>query len=232
MIDYKEYTRLRDIAQKRIKRGQEAGYGIDVHIPTVKELRQRGEYAGEIELLRLQQFIKTGFSLERRRAASRPRLTEEERKERRREQSRQYRRRKVAREEAREEYPTKYLEYLKGIETLNRKIREQYKDNPAKMKRNLIDIKPKDLPAFFAYMDYRFSQGSSRDKKYVFDIFLDDFQEILKKGYNPEQTLSDFKKFEADQLVLAERAGNMEGMNYERAAGLWEEYIGTLKKEV
>lgn len=229
MTDYKEYTRLRDIAQKRIKRGQAAGLGIDVHIPTVKELRQRGEGASEIEMLRLQQFIKTGFSLERRRAASRPKMTEEERKERRREQSRQYRRRKVAREVAREDYPTKYLEYLKGIETLNRKIREQYKDNPAKMKRNLIDIKPKDLPAFFAYMDYRFSQGSSRDKKYVFDIFLDDFQEMLKKGYNPEQTLADFKKFEADQLALAERSGNMEGMNYERASELWAEYIGTLK---
>ena len=230
MTDYKEYTRLRDIAQKRIKRGQAAGYGLDVHIPTVKELRQRGEGASEIEMIRLQQFIKTGFSLERRRAASRPKMTEEERKERRREQSRQYRRRKVAREEAREDYPTKYLEYLKGIETLNRKIRKQYKDNPAKMKRNLIDIKPKDLPAFFAYMDYRFSQGSSRDKKYVFDIFLDDFQEILKKGYDPAQTLADFKKFEADQLAIAERAGNMEGINYDRAAGLWTEYTGKLKE--
>lgn len=229
MTDYKEYTRLRDIAQKRIKRGQAAGYGIDVHIPTVKELRQRGEGASEIEMIRLQQFINTGFSLERRRAASRQPLTEDERRERKREQSRQYRRRKVAREEAREDYPTKYLEYLKGIETLNRAIREKFKNKPELLKKNIIDIKPKDLPAFFAYMDYRFSQGSSRDKKYVFDIFLEDFQQMLKKGYDPAQTLADFKKFEADQLAIAERAGNMEGMNYERASGLWSEYIGTLK---
>lgn len=231
MTDYKEYTRLRDIAQKRIKRGQAAGYGINIHIPTVKELRQRGEGAGEIELLRLQQFIKTGFSLERRRAARRPSLTEEERRERKREQSRQYRRRKVAREQAREEYPTKYLEYLKGIETLNRAIREKFKNKPEKLKKNLIDIKPKDLPAFFAYMDLRFSQGSYKDKKYVFDIFIEDYQQILKKGYNPEQTLADFKKFEADQLLLAAQVGNMEGMTYQKSIELWDRYIESLEEE-
>ena len=94
-FDSKEYTRLRDIAQKRIKRGQAAGYGLDgVKVPTVKELRQRGEYAQQIEMMRLQQFLQTGFSLERRRQASRETLTEEQRRERRREQSRDYRRRK------------------------------------------------------------------------------------------------------------------------------------------
>ena len=35
MIDYKEYTKLRDIAQKRIKRGQAAGVAIDIFMQVV-----------------------------------------------------------------------------------------------------------------------------------------------------------------------------------------------------
>ena len=210
MTDYKEYTRLRDIAQKRIKRGQAAGLSIDVHIPTVKELRQRGEGAGEIELLRLQQFIKTGFSLERRRAASRPKLTEEERKQRKREYSREYRRRKVAKEYERPEYPNKYQGYLKGLKTLG------------------VDIPPSKLPAFFAYMDARFAQGSAKDKKYVFDIFVEDFQKILKSGYNPNQILGDFQKFEAQQAELASRAGQMLGTSYAESISRWDSYIDSI----
>ena len=207
MIDYKEYTKLRDIAQKRIKRGQAAGYLVDARIPTVKELRSRGEMAGEIELTRLQQFLQTGFSLARRAAESRPVMTAEERRERKRQQSRDYRRRKVAREYERAEHPKTYQGYLKGLKTLG------------------MDIPPSKLPAFFAYMDYRFAQGGGA-KKYVFDIFVEDYQKMLEKGYNPNQILGDFQKFEADQAALDDRAGNMSGMNYEKAIGLWDKFIG------
>ena len=88
-----------------------------------------------------------------------------------------------------------------------------------------MDIPPSKLPAFFAYMDYRFAQGGGA-KKYVFDIFVDDFQKMLEKGYNPNQILGDFQKFEADQAALDDRAGNMSGMNYEKAIDLWDKFIG------
>lgn len=205
-FDSKEYTRMRDIAQKRIKRGQEAGYGLDgVRVPTVKELRQRGEAAQQIEFMRLQQFLQTGFSLQRRKEASRERLTDEERRKRKRQQSRDYRRRKKT-----FDYEPvkgkKYREYLKGLKTVGK------------------DIPPAALPAFFAYMDYRFSQGSE-SRKYVFDIFVDDFREMLQKGYKPDQILADFQKFEADQAEIASRAGQMEGMSMEKAIGLWDEFL-------
>lgn len=212
-MDFKEYTKLRDIAQKRIKRGQAAGLGIDAHIPTVKELKNYGETAQQIELMRLQQFLETGFSLSRRREESRVILTEEERRERKRQQSRDYRRRKVAKEYAREDYPTKYQEYLKGLKTMN------------------MDIPPSKLPAFFAYMDYRFAQGGKGEKKYVFDIFVDDFQKMLQKGYDPNQILGDFQKFEADQAMIADRAGDMSGMDYEKAQGLWDQFIDNIDDE-
>lgn len=206
-MDYKEYTRMRDIAQKRIKRAQAAGVPLNVHVPTVKELKQRGEYARDIAYMQLEQFLSTGFSLERRREAERPNLTAEEKRERRREQSRDYRRRKVAKQYERPAYPKKYQGYLKGLKTIG------------------VDIPPSKLPAFFAYMDYRFAQGGAA-KKYVFDIFVDDYQKMLQKGYNPNQILSDFSKFEADQAALSSRAGDMSGMSYEKAIGLWDKFIG------
>lgn len=208
MIDYKEYTKLRDIAQKRIKRAQAAGVSIDIRIPTVKELRHRGEDVGNIELSRLEQFVRTGYSLARRAAESRPVYTAEERRARKNQQNRDYRRRKVAREYEREEYPTKYQEYLKGLKKLG------------------VDIPPSKLPAFFAYMDFRFAQGKKKDKKYLFDIFTDDYLEMLEKGYKPSEIVRDFEKFAADQGILELKADTMSGMNYDKAIGLWNTFKG------
>jgi len=48
---------------------------------------------------------------------------------------------------------------------------------------------------------------------------------MLKKGYSPNQILTDFRSFEADQAMLADRAGGMQGTSYERAISLWDEFI-------
>lgn len=202
-FDFKEYTRMRDIAQKRVKR-----MGLDVHIPTVKELRNDTGDTVVKAFQNLSSFLETGPSLSRRRAAERPTYTPEERAERRREYQRDYRRRKVAKEHEREAYPKKYQSYVKGIKRLG------------------VDIPPSKLPGFFAYMDYRFAQGNV-SKKYVFDIFVDDYQKMLEKGYKPDQILGDFQKFEADQAALAGRAAEMVGMTAEAAISLWDKFIGS-----
>ena len=204
-MDYKEYTRLRDIAQKRIKRAQAAGVPLNVHVPTVKELKQQGEYAQHIAYMQLEEFVSSGFSLERRRESERPNFTAEEKRKRRREYSRDYRRRRVAKEFGLQ--GKRYEAYLKGLKTLG------------------VDIPPSKLASFFKYMDYRFGQGGRGEKKYVFDIFVEDYIELLQKGYNPNQILSDFRQFEADQLELERRAGDMSGMSYEKAIGLWDAFI-------
>ena len=206
-FDYKEYTKQRDIAQKRIKRMQKAGVQIDVHIPTVKELR-----AGSVDLREqmgkvLQEFVSTGVSLSRQREKERVSYSPEQLRERKRQQARDYRRRKVAKEYERPAFPKKYQGYLKGLKTLG------------------VDVPPSKLPAFFEYMDYRFAQGNV-SKKYVFDIFVDDYTKMLQKGYKPDQILSDFQKFEADQAALSDRAENMIGISAEKAISLWDKFIG------
>ena len=205
-FDFKEYTRMRDIAQKRVKR-----MGLNVHIPTVKELRNDTGDTVVKAFQNLSNFLETGPSLSRRRAAERAVYTPEERSERRREYQRDYRRRKVAQEHEKTTTSKTYQTYLKGIKRLG------------------VDIPPSKLPAFFAYMDYRFAQGNT-SKKYVFDIFVDDYQTMLEKGYKPNQLLEDFKQFEADQAALKSRAKNMDGMTVKKAIALWDKFIGNTKK--
>ena len=206
MSQFSEYTRLRDIVVKRLNRR-----GIDYHVPTVKEIKATGKTnVQSIELARqlsnLQNYIyRTDFEREEKKR-NRPRLTEDERKAKRREYEKRYRRTKVAREHERPSQPKKYQGYLKGLRTMG------------------VDIPPSKLPAFFAYMDYRFAQGNSA-KKYVFDIFVDDYQRMLQKGYKPDQILGDFQKFEADQAGLRSRADAMEGITAEQAIALWDKFI-------
>lgn len=208
-FNYKEYTRQRDIAQKRIKRLQEAGSRISLHIPTVKELRGM---TAEDQLrmgAALSTYLEHGASLYRRRNPLGRPMTVEERRERKREQSRLYRRMKVARQQERADQPKKYQSYVKALQTLK------------------VDIPPSALPAFFSYMDYRFSQAKS-GFKYVIDIYAKDFEKILSKKYKPDQIMADFQKFEADQAMLADRAGNMAGMSGEAAFDLWDKFIGQM----
>ena len=204
-IDYKEYSRQRDIAVKRIKRLEASGMKLDLHIPTVKEVRGKADFEQTRLFSALSGFLENGLSLSRRRA--RTRASEAERAEQRRQYQRDYRRQKVAEKYERPNVPNKYKGFLKGLKKLG------------------VDLKPSQLPGFFKYMDYRFAQGNA-SKKYVFDIFVDDYQELLQKGYKPDQILADYEKFEADQIALGERAGGMTGYTVEQAISSWDKYIG------
>lgn len=203
-FDFKQYTKLRDIAQKRIKRMQKSGMTIDVHIPTVKELRAgTDEYRKRMGTV-LSEFVVKGPSLTKKRIKERELLSPEV--QIRRTKEREKRRLKVAKQMERPSYPQKYQSYLKGIKKLG------------------VDISPSKLPAFFDYMDYRLAQGSA-SRSYVFDIFVEDFQKLLEHGYNPEQIISDFEQFLANHAMVAERMGNMKGMSKEQAIVLWDKFI-------
>lgn len=197
MLDFKAYTKQRDIAQKRIKRAIAAGKDIKYSVPTVKDLRDMSPLDASAEMMKLNNFLKSGYSLSKEKVYSQTESAI---------RSRRYRRQVVAREYAREDYPTKYLEYLKGLESLG------------------IDIPPSKLPDFFNYMDYRFGQGKKSEKIYLFDIFAEDYIKFLQAGYSTETLLDDFKKFEAHQARIEEKAGEMTGTNYEKAIKIWNKY--------
>ena len=206
MSDYSEYTKQRDIAQKRIKRLEAAGVKVDYKVPTVKEIK-----AGKANLAesfrQLQQFLGSEMNLHARQEAKRIHYSREEAAERKRQYQRRYRRQRVAKEYERIEHPKKYQGYTKALETLG------------------IDLKPSQLPGFFQYMDYRFAQGNTAGK-YLFDIFAKEYVQLLQKGYKPNQIIKDYEQFMSDQYQLMDRADEMYGWSAEEFMETWDELIG------
>ena len=106
-FDSKEYTRLRDIAQKRIKRAAAEGLAPAVHVPTVREIKAGIVDPGQA-MRELKRFIsggstvtaikQTGLVPEFREFPQLPpkrKLSSEEQKVRKRERDRLYRMRKA-----------------------------------------------------------------------------------------------------------------------------------------
>lgn len=210
-MDYKEYSRQRDIAVKRLKRLSAKGQDLGINVPTVKQLRTMPADQSAKMMRALTDFLETGNSLRKQQRAQqesrRIHYSREEESRRRNKYQRTYRRRRKAREYERPEYPHKYEGYVKALETLN------------------VDIKPSQLPSFFAYMDMRFDQGEI-GKEYVIDVFVNDYVKMLKNGYSPDQIIPDFEKFVSNQIDVAGRESEMKGYSLDDFLDLWDDFIG------
>lgn len=182
MTSYKDYTRYRDVARKRLIRMEKAGMPYNMALPTVKELKGMSEAEQERAFDRLVSFIESGPSQSKRREAL-----------------------KVAKRSERRGYPKKYQGYIKGLEKLDQKI----------------DIQ--DLPGFFAYMDYRFSQGAVA-KQYLFDEFVEDYKTLIRKGYKAETIIRDYQKFVGDQMKLQHRKQSMKGWSAKKSFNYWKKF--------
>ena len=207
MSDYSEYTKARDIAQKRLKRMEASGIRVDYKIPTVKEIKAgKANLADSFRMVN--SFLSSSMNLSSMRESSRIHYTPEEAAEKKRQYQRRYRRQRVAREHERAAYPKKYQGYTKALETLG------------------IDLKPSQLPGFYEYMDYRLSQGNTAGK-YVFDIFAKEYVQLLQKGYKPGQIIADYQQFMADQYAISGRADAMQGWTVQEFNDSWAQFIGS-----
>ena len=203
MADFKEYSRKRDIAVKRLKR-----LGVEAHVPTVKEIKS-GKYDIETSFTNLTNFLETGRSRSKIRAEARLSVSPEKRREQRNERQRLYRRFKKAEEFRYSEAGSEtgnYRSILKGANTLG------------------FNMPPSEVPAFLAYMDYRFSQGTGAFA-YAFSTFIDEYQELKRKGYSPDQMIGDYEQFVADQGEIRSRYNGMTGMTEEDVKTSWEHFV-------
>ena len=233
-IDFKEYTRIRDIVHKRNIRLNEAGLSSIVHFPTVKEIRAgfvdanqalkaiMDYYSGGSTVKAARQ---TGMVPEMKYFPAMPperKRSEAEKRERKRAADRAYRRRKAIREAAPSEVKArKYESYLKALETVSRTWSEVGFDLGIDLGR----MSPAEAKAFTEYMDYRFSQGDF-SAHYVVDTFIQDFSKLIKKGYKGSDIINDFNKFLEQQNNLSIRAGNMEGLTSSDFLNLWDKFVG------
>ena len=234
-IDFKEYTRIRDIVQKRIKRASKAGLAPLVHVPTVKEIKAgvvdpyeamralKGYYSGGSQVKTIRQ---TGLVPEFKSFPTLPKekpLSKSEKKQRQREYQRDYRRRRKVRETAiTPEKGKKYESYLKALESVSRTWKRAGKDIGI----DLRSLSPSQAQAFVEYMDYRFSQGDFT-QRYVIDEFIQDFSKLLSKGHSAKNIVNDFNLFLENRMQLQGRMDSMEGIQSWEFSGLWDDFIGS-----
>lgn len=233
-IDYKEYTRIRDIVQKRIKRAVKAGLAPMVHVPTVKEIKAglvdpaealkelKNYYSGgsQVKTIRQTGLVPAFKSFPT--MPEMPKLTPEEKKQQTREKQREYRRRKKVRDTAASpEKGKKYESYLRALETVSRTWKRAGRDIGI----NLRSLSPTQAQAFVEYMDYRFSQGDFT-QRYVIDEFIQDFSKLLKKGHSAKNIVGDFNLFLENRMKMENRMENMEGISSWEFTGLWDDFIG------
>ena len=233
-FDSKEYTRIRDIAQKRMKRAATQGLAGPIHFPTIKEIRAGIVDPGQA-MRALKNYVsggstvtaikQTGLIPEFKQFPTLPpakKLSEDEKKARKRERDKLYRQRKKIREmTSSPERIKKGESYLKALDTISR----QYKKMGRDIGIDLASMTPSEAAAFVAYMDYRFAQGDFT-QMYVIDEFIQDFSKLRSKGYKAGAIVNDFNIFLAHQNEVRGRADAMEGLTPGQTRNLWDQFIG------
>ena len=233
-INFSEYTRIRDIVQKRMKRAVAAGLMQPVHFPTVKEIKAgmvparealeavKGYYSSGSQVKAIRQTGNVPVIKSFPTMPPQPKPSAELKKEKRRQYQRDYRRRKAVRETAlTPEKAKKYEGYLKALETVSRTWKKAGFD----IGLSLGTMSPGQAQAFVEYMDYRFSQGDFT-QRYVIDEFIQDFSRLLKKGHSAKSITSDFNQFLENRNQMQRRSASMEGLSGAESMGLWSEFIG------
>lgn len=234
-MDFKEYSKLRSIARKRIERASAAGKMEYTFIPTVAQVKASGNPEQYMSLVK--DFLNTpGATLResRKKDIELPKIsfpkapepkkrTTEEKKARKREQSRRSKAKRAVERAARnpEDAKTK-VGFLKGLETVAEKWREAGVD----VGNWLGVLSPAKAKAFANYMEYRFSQADYKTR-YTIDTFIRDFGELLRAGYNVNDIQKDFDVFLAEQKKLSKRRKNTNkyGIETDKIDQAWRAFV-------
>ena len=233
-MDYKEYSRLRAIASKRLKRAAAAGYNVDTHVPTVKEVRASKNPADYMKAVKrflndndskLSVVRQTGglyAQIEVKPSRPKKPLTDAQRARRREQNRRSKAKRAVERSATSETDAKKRAGYLKALETVSNKWKEAGID----IGNWLGVLSPKKAQAFADYMEYRFSQGDYKNR-YTIDTFIRDFGELVKRDYNFDDIKGDFDNFldKQKQLSKNRRRTNKYGITEDEVDSAWRKFV-------
>ena len=235
-FDYKEYSRLRSIARKRIERASAAGIMDAARIPTVAEVRASGNPAAYLN--QVKRFLEaptlkqvragaTAVQASFMKAPSVKKLSEEQKRARRNEQKRRSKAKRAVEKEAErlgkdQKEINRRLGYLKALET----VTEQWKAAGVDIANWLGVLSPKKAKQFTDYMEYRFSQGDY-SSRYTIDTFIKDFGEMQRRGYSGEDLQSDFSSFldRVKQLNKNKKKTNKLGISIDEIAQAWKMFV-------
>lgn len=235
-FDYKEYSRLRSIARKRIERSAAAGVTDLVKIPTVSQVKASGNPA--VYLNQVKRFLEAP-TLTQIRAGAAPvravfnsapmiaQLTAEQKRARRNEQKRRSKAKRAVEREAEKQGKdqktiNRRVGYLKALET----VAAEWRAAGIDAGHWLGVMSPGQSKAFVEYMEYRFSQGDYTNR-YVMDTFIRDFGDAVHRGFKLENIKKDFSAFLEKQKQLAknQKKANKYGVTTDEVDSAWREFV-------
>lgn len=239
-MDYKEYSKLRSIARKRIERASAAGLAPYVYIPTVKEVRASDN--PEQFMYNVRRFLETGTTVRNIRKAPETKfpvldlpqlppgvakqkpLTPEQKRSRKNLQNRRSKaKRAVEKAAATPEQAKQRTAILKALWTMA----DQWREAGVDAGNWLFALSPKQAKQFVDYVNYRFAQGDF-NMKYVIDEFSKDFGELRKQNYSMDQIQEDFGKFLIDQKMMSKRKKDTTeyGLYPDEVNDAWAIFVG------
>ena len=237
-MNYKEYSRLRSIARKRIERASAAGVTDYVRIPTVAEVRASAnpaEYMAKVKAFlntpkaTLRDVHTSAVSFPKIEFTPTPPLTvlsPEAKAARRREQKRRSKAKRYVESMAENDKQRRYhVAYLKALE----KVAADWKSKGVDIGNWLGVLSPKKAKAFVDYMEYRFSQGDY-NTMYVIDTFIRDFGELVKRGYGFNDIEADFSVFldKQKQLKKNKKETNKYGITEKEVDSIWKKFVDSI----
>lgn len=202
-----EYTRLRDIAQKRL--GRLAAEGLapaGLAFPKLREMKTEAER--KRALADVQEFLASGTKLREIRESGKtvditPKGIVVDDPARLARNARQRERRRERRA-ALQSLTKSQRSMIKGARALG------------------VTINTPDIPSFIAYMEYRFSQYSD-SRFYLMADYVEDFQKLRKKN-SSDSIVSDFARFKTDYEQLHSPV-DVPGYSAAEFQNMWNEFI-------
>ena len=233
-MDFKEYSRLRSIARKRLERSAAAGLMPLIKLPTVKEARASDN--PEAFMAAVKNILAAGSTVtEIRRSGSAPvvqlpqlpkmpkELSSEEKRARRNEQKRRSKaKRAVEKAAGSEAEGRKRVGYLKALET----VAAKWRDAGIDVGNWLGVMSPGMSKKFVEYMEYRFAQGDYKNR-YTIDTFIRDFGTLVQRGYDFTDIQGDFSAFLGKQKELqkGKRRTNKYGIESDEVDSIWRMFV-------
>lgn len=233
-MDFKEYSRLRSIARKRLERSAAAGLMPLIKIPTVKEARASDN--PEAFMAAVKSILAAGSTVkEIRKSGSAPvfqlpqlpkmpkQLSSEEKRARRNEQKRRSKaKRAVEKAAGSEAEGRKRVGYLKALET----VAAKWRDAGIDVGNWLGVMSPGMSKKFVEYMEYRFAQGDYNNR-YAIDTFIRDFGTLVQRGYDFNDIQGDFSAFLGKQKELqkGKRRTNKYGIDSDEVDSVWRIFV-------
>ncbi len=243
-MDYKEYSRLRSIARKRIERASAAGATPYVRIPTVAEVRASANPNEYMNAVR--EFLNNpsaSLTAAKKKAVEYPEIrftplppaskkepmSPEQKRARRNEQKRRSKaKRAVEKAAPNEKEARRRVGYLRALETVS----EDWKNAGVDIGNWLGVLSPSKSKAFVAYMEYRFSQGDYKNR-YAIDTFIRDFGTLVQRGYDFNDIEQDFGYFLEQQKKLKKnkRKTLKYGITEDEIDSTWRKFVKEINIE-